>query len=93
VTGIVLGAMAANKASWLEDQNASGTAEYAGVKDNEADGRKLQAGQIATLAAGGVLAATGVVLLVLDARSPERRAWLSPMIAPGGIVLGGGLRY
>lgn len=95
ITGLVLGVLAADKASELEDLNAAGATEYARVTDEEDAGRSLQAGQIAALAVGGAAAAVGAVLLVLDARKApdESRAWLTPSVGPGGAVVTAGVRF
>jgi len=95
IAGLVLGGLAADKASWLEDQSASLKVEYADIKDEEALGRSLQTGQIVGLAAGGAIAATGVVLLILDSRKKpaERRAWLAPAISPEGALVSAGVRF
>jgi hypothetical protein len=94
VTGIVLGAMAASKAKDLEQANKSGK-EWAEYADVEQSGRTLNKAGIATLALGGAAAATGIVLLILDMKAPkeERRAWLTPSLAPGGAVVSGGVQF
>jgi len=94
--GLVLGAMAAERASELEDHNASGTTEYTDVEGDEEAGRNLQAGQIAALAVGGAVAVTGAVLLILDARrdsGEKKSAWLAPAVGPGAAGVTAGVRF
>ena len=95
VAGIVLGAKAADKANWLADQSAAGVAYDDSIRDAEERGRGFQLGQIISLAAGGTLAATSAVLLILDSRkeSAERRAWITPVITARGALLSGSLRF
>ena len=95
ITGVALGALAAEKAIELEDLNAGGVTEFARVVDDEDAGRGLQTWQIAALAAGGALAAVGAVLLILDYRKPgaERSAWLTPTVGPGGAAVTAGVRF
>jgi tetratricopeptide (TPR) repeat protein len=95
VTGLALGLRAKTKESQLEDANAQGL-DYLSVKKDEDAGRALSTASIALTVAGGVAAATGAVLLILDARrrpAAERRAWLLPVVAIDGWALTGGLRF
>lgn len=95
ITGIILGtALTASKTSELEDANAAGK-EYSDYKSTEDSGRTYQKAGIATFAIGAAAAVTGVVFILLDKPSTktERRAWLSPMPTPQGIMMSGGLRY
>jgi tetratricopeptide (TPR) repeat protein len=94
VTGLALGLRAKIKEGEVEDANQKGT-EYLEVKSAEDAGRTLAKASIALSVVGGVAAATGAVLLILDARRPsaERRAWLAPTLTPGGFAVAGGLRF
>ena len=96
VAGIILGKSASDAASNLEDDNADKKGvEYADVMKDVEHGQSMQNAQIATLVVGGVAAAAGAVLLILDARraSTDRQAWLAPAITPGGAMVSGGLRF
>lgn len=97
VAGLIFGGLASDMADTLEKQNsANPPVEYdAGIQEDEETGRTLQALQILTLAVGGAVVATGVVLLIVDARkqSKERRAWLTPTVTPGGAMVTGGFRF
>jgi tetratricopeptide (TPR) repeat protein len=95
VTGIALGAVAKSKQREVEDANSKGR-EYAEVKSIEDSGRALGKASIATVVVGSAAAATGAVLLILDARRSrggERRAWLAPAVVPGGASLAGGMSF
>ena len=94
VAGAVFSGLAAGKASDMEQYNADGR-EYKEVIGDEEEGQSMQTGQIVALVAGGVVVATGAVLLILDARKQrtERRAWLAPVITPGGALVAGGVQF
>ncbi len=94
VTGLALGLRAKSKESEAEEANQRGE-DYLTTKSIEDAGRNLSKAAIAISVVGGVAAATGAVLLVLDARRPtaERRAWLVPVVAPGAVALTGHLRF
>ncbi len=95
ITGVVAGALAAEKASELEDLNAAGKTEYASVMEEDDAGRTLQSLQVAAMAGGGVVAAVGAVLLILDYRkaSAERTAWLAPAMGRDGAMMTAGVRF
>ncbi len=94
VTGAILGGLAIAKTKELEDANRAGK-DYSTVRGMEDTRSKLKNASIGTLVAGGAVAATGVVLVILDARSAssERRAWLAPEVGPGGAGVVAGLRF
>lgn len=94
VTGLALGLRAKVKEGEVEEANQKGT-EYLEVKSAEDAGRTLAKASIALSIVGGVAAATGAVLLILDARRPssERRAWFAPTLTAGGFAVTGGLRF
>ncbi|MCA9670098.1 MAG: hypothetical protein KC503_31095 [Myxococcales bacterium] len=97
--GIIFGALAAGKASDLE--NAAKTtppAEYENVKSDESAGKAFQAVQIVTLVAGSAAVVTGGVLLFLHYRKagseqPKSTAWFAPAPLPGGAMVNAGLRF
>ena len=51
--------------------------------------------QVAAMAGGGVVAAVGAVLLILDYRkaSAERTAWLAPAMGRDGAMMTAGVRF
>ena len=93
--GVVLGVLADDKATELEELNAGGVTEYASVEDEEETGRTLQTGQIVALATGGALAAAGAVLLILEWRrmSAQETAWVAPSVGPGSVGLTARVRF
>lgn len=94
-TGAAFAGLAMSRKSQVEERIAAG-ADYASFADLDSQGRRFQTAGIALLAAGGAVAATGVVLLVLRSRSGaagERRAWLAPTVAAGQAGLAAGFRY
>jgi tetratricopeptide (TPR) repeat protein len=93
VAGAVFSAMARSKADDYR-QAADERRPYDELEEIARGGRAYQAAQIATLVAGGAIAAAGVVLLVLDrrGRAHEARAAavrLVPFVAAGGAGVGG----
>jgi tetratricopeptide (TPR) repeat protein len=98
VAGIVMGALAADKASAMEDLGAA-PVEYAGVQSDEDTGRAYQTGQIVGLAAGGALLVGGLTLVLLDylngylREGEERQAWFAPAVTPDGAMLTTGVRF
>ena len=63
--GLALGAMAAERASEFED-GAAGTETYETLMAVDGEGKDFERGQIGFMAAGGVLAAAGVALLLWE---------------------------
>jgi tetratricopeptide (TPR) repeat protein len=96
ITGIVAGVMVLQKKKDAEQANKDGK-EYSDTKSIEDSGRTWQKVEIATLVVGGAAAAAGAVLLILDARGGkpphERRAWVTPVVAPGAAMVAAGLRF
>jgi tetratricopeptide (TPR) repeat protein len=94
VTSVVLGALAAGKASELEDANAEGR-EWSEVKHLKDDGDSLAGGQILTAIVGGAAMVTGAVLLYLDYRFEDRRGQtvIAPAPIPGGALVSGTWRF
>jgi tetratricopeptide (TPR) repeat protein len=97
ITGIAAAGMVIKKKNEAENaNNSTPPKEYStDGKSIEDSGRTWQNVEIATLVVGGVIAATGAVLLVLDSRAAktERRAWIAPSVAPGGAMVAAGLRF
>ena len=93
VTGIILGAMAAGKASEYEETRD--TAPFEDLEALQRDGGDLETAQIALLVAGGVVAAAGVGLLVWDhfdrKRSSSRGTLKGAFVAPYASAHGAGL--
>lgn len=71
VAGVVLGAMASGKAAEYEDNKD--TYFWDDLEELRESGESLEAGQIALLVAGGVIAAAGAGLLLWDHFSTARR--------------------
>lgn len=94
VTSVVLGALAAGKASELEDANAEGR-EWSEVKHLKDDGDTLAGGQILTAIVGGAAMITGAVLLYLDYRFEDRqgKTIIAPAPVPGGALVSGTWRF
>jgi tetratricopeptide (TPR) repeat protein len=96
ITGIVGGVMVLQKKKDAEKANTDGK-DYAEAKSIEDSGRMWQKVEISMLVIGGVAAATGAVLLILDARAgkapQERRAWLTPAVTPEGAMVAAGIRF
>jgi tetratricopeptide (TPR) repeat protein len=93
--GAALGAVAAGKASDLEEA-AAAHQPWADHRASEDQGEALELGQIISLAAGGAAAATGAVLLYLGHRGEERggqRAWIAPSATASGPMLVGTWRF
>jgi tetratricopeptide (TPR) repeat protein len=94
VAGIVCGAVAKQKG----DDFASGLAggrPYGELMEIDSAGKRYQTAQIATLVAGGVLAATGGALLLWDGlRRPEsRRAAITPYATGAGVGIAARARF
>lgn len=89
ITGVALGVAAQSKASDLEKANKAGE-EY--DEDTYNQGKSMEGAAIGTLVVGGLAAAAGAVLVVLDwrAQSKKRQAWIAPMLTAdcGGIAAG-----
>lgn len=89
-TGIAFGVLAKKKADEYES-GADGSKLYYELQDIDRDGKRFNNIAIATLVAGGVLAAAGAGLVVWDAlsnRKPERRsAFLLPFVDGSGAGL------
>jgi tetratricopeptide (TPR) repeat protein len=94
ISGIALGAVAKSKASDLEKAN-NAHQEYSSVKGMEDTQRTYRNAAIGTLVAGGVIAVTGAVLVILDSRSAprERRVQITPTIGPQTAGVVGELRF
>jgi tetratricopeptide (TPR) repeat protein len=94
VTGTVMGVMARSKQSELEDANTAGE-EYRDYKGTHDQGDALNKACIATLVVGGLAAAAGAVLVVLDWRAnrERREAWVAPVLDRRGVVITAGLRF
>jgi tetratricopeptide (TPR) repeat protein len=94
ITGIALGALAKSKASDLEKANSTHQ-EYSAFKGMEDTQRTYRNASIGTVVAGGVLAVTGAVLLILDSRSTpkERRVQITPTVGLEGAGLAGEIRF
>jgi hypothetical protein len=63
------------------------------VLDAHSRGSAENAAAIAMFAAGGAIAATGVVLLILNQPHAERRLALAPSLAPGWVAMNASLRF
>jgi len=100
VTGSVLGGLAAAKASDLgEASRRSPPEEFAAHENLESSGQGLATGQIITLAAGGALAAAGLVWLIVHygsspERSAESAAWdVAPALSSRGGAISATVRF
>lgn len=95
ITGVVLGSMASAKADELQTANESGNAYWTDWQTVQADGEALEAGQIGTLVAGGVLLAAGATLVLLDmlGQRKEQQAWVAPAVTPGGGMAAAGVSF
>ena len=95
VVGVVMGALASDRASEMEQIGQAFDTTYRDAGDVESEGKTFQTLQVVGLAAGGAALAAGVVLLVLDRRraTRERRAWLAPAMTPGGVLVSGGVTF
>lgn len=93
ITGVVLGAVAADKSSSLED--ADRNRPWPEMRDDYETGESLEVGQITSLVIGGALVATGAVLVYLGyrAKGAERRAEILPAVLPGGAMVSGTWRF
>lgn len=95
ITGVVLGAMAADRSSSLED--AARDRPWRELRDDYESGESLEVGQIASLAIGGALVATGAVLVYLGYRakgaSERRSTEILPSVLPGGAFVSGTWRF
>jgi hypothetical protein len=94
ITGVVLGAVAADQSSSLEDA-ATPDARWRDLRGDYETGESLEVGQITTLVLGGALAATGAVLVYLGyrAKGAERSAEVLPAVLPGGAMVSGTWRF
>jgi hypothetical protein len=95
--GITTGVMARSRASDVEAAGDEGK-EWSEVSGTYDEGETLEKVSIATLVTGGLAAAAGAVLVVLDWRAAreertERRAWVVPGVTAGGATLSAGVRF
>ena len=97
ITGGVMSALASQKADAFNEGVASGMT-YGDLSEIESSGQALQAAQIGTLAAGGVVLVAGAALLtwfLLDGGDRREAAAAGLILGPhvssqgGGLVLGG----
>jgi tetratricopeptide (TPR) repeat protein len=84
VTGIAL-----QGATGAAQSDSEETNDYSVFKDKKDKGQKLQKGAIACFVIGGLVAATGVVLVLLDDDEEAVGAEVALVPGPGGIVLEG----
>ncbi len=96
-TGAILGVLAQDKADEYNDEASAGTL-YRDLKEIESEGDTLQAAQIATLIAGGVLFSAGAVLVFLDRRSQGEepaaaRVAVTPYVGKGSYGLAGQIQF
>ena len=96
-TGAVLGVLAQHKADEYNDEASAGML-YRDLKEIESSGETLQAAQIATLVAGGVLFTAGAVLVFLDRRSQGQEpstasVVVTPYVGPGNVGLAGQIQF
>lgn len=93
VAGAVMGAMAAEKASIVEDGSLGA---FSDVADDYDAGKALNIGAIAGLAVGGAALVGGAVLLYLGYTAEEKpasSAWLTPCPTEGGALVSGGFTF
>jgi tetratricopeptide (TPR) repeat protein len=92
VTGAILAGLAHARQSQVGQAGHDGQ-DWSQAASLDSQGRAFRTSSIALFAVGGVAAATGVTLLILDARRPraERRVWFTPTVGPqqAGFVAGG----
>jgi tetratricopeptide (TPR) repeat protein len=93
-TGVALGLMARSKQSELEDANAAG-AEYSDYESTHDQGETFNKAGIAMMVVGGLAAAGGAVLVVLDWRANRERrsAWVAPTVTVGGAAVTAGFKF
>jgi hypothetical protein len=86
--------VAKKKVSDLEEANRTHQ-EYSTVKSTADTQRALRYAAIGTLVGGGVVAAAGAVMLILDWRAgrTERSAWVAPTFSAEGAGLSGFVRF
>ena len=96
IGGVIIGALARTKAREYQmglDQQA----EYHYLQAIDQQGKQLETIQIATLVAGGTLAAAGVGLMIWDrlaaGRASEQRPQLSPVVGPGVVGVSGQVSF
>lgn len=94
VTGVALGLVARSKASDLESANKAGE-EFADHEDTYNQGKTMEGAAIGTLVVGGLAAAAGAVLVVLDwrAQRKKRQAWIAPLLSAEVGGISAGLRF
>ena len=96
-TGALLGVLAQEKADEYNDETSAG-ALYRDLREIESSGEALQAAQIATLIAGGVLFTAGAVLVILDRKGqtreqPAASVTVAPYIGQGNFGIAGHLQF
>ncbi len=91
----MLGALAAQQSSDVENAGAPGTKDFADFEEQEALGQSLNNGMIATLSIGAGAAVGGAVMILLHytSRYETKGAWLAPSVMPGGAAVFGGVRF
>jgi len=97
VAGIVLGALSSSKASDLEQAWKRGE-PWENWRNIASKGETYEAAAMLTLIVGGVVAATGATLVIVDyLRQPKdserRRVWITPAITSAGPAISAGLRF
>ncbi len=95
VSGIVLGALAADVSSQVEQGGGPGSKDWADFEEKETLGKNLNNAMIATLTIGAGAAVGGAVLILLHYtdRFETQSAWLAPSVTPGGAAVTAGVRF
>lgn len=93
VTGTIFGVMAEEKASEFTS-GATGGMTYTTLMEIEREGEQYQRVQVATLITGGLVAAVGGGLLLLDLRDRRpRTGFVAPLLGAASVGLAAGGRF
>lgn len=96
-TAIATGVLASSRANEIEAAGDAGK-EWSDVAKTRDEGETLETVSLVSGVTGGIAAAAGAVLVLLDWRAARRRgaarrAWVMPGLASGGATLSAGLRF